>query len=609
MLSCAPSCAAPASLTLSAPSIATETAGLLSATSECTEAAKACALAVSPGANARFWAASPDGATALFSEGEDLYRYDAASAKATLLASKVKGLAGHSSDLSRAYLLSTEAIGGEGAAGQPNLYLAEGGGFTFIATLSANDAASGAGQLSPVNPRPNLHTARVTPDGGKLAFTSESASLALSVAGYDNTEQDSGEPAAQIYRYDATSKELDCLSCDRTGARPSGRELGGITAAALIPAAQTSLYPGRPFSADGSRLFFDSYTPLLPQDTNGKADVYQWEQAGTGDCEEGKGDFSSTNGGCVSLISTGKGSSDSEFVDASPEGDDVFILTAESLLAADPGQADIYDARANGGFAEGGEEEVEKFPLTVATEGSGSGAVKSSTGLISCSPFCEDEYAKGAKVTLTATPAPGSAFYSWKRCDSGGVNGRQCTVAMDKAKTVTALFATTHALSVAKAGGMGKLQSSPGGILCLANCPETTASFLEGAKVTLKAVPSKRFVLTEWTGDCSGAGACEVTMGADHEVGALFSEVPKHQLSLSKSGGGAGTVKSDPSGISCGLTCSSQASSFYEGEEVTLTATPGKGSAFAGWSGGGCEGAGSCVVTVSEATDVKAEFK
>jgi hypothetical protein len=469
--------------------------------------------------------------------------------------------------------------------------------------------------------------------------------------------------------------------------------VGGLTAAALPPTAQTSLYPGRPLSGDGKRLFFESYDPLLPQDTNDKADVYQWERAGTGGCSEAKASFSPPNGGCVSLISSGKAPTDSEFIDASPEGDDVFLATGESLLAKDPGEADLYDARVGGGFA--ADVEAEEFKLTVkptgagtgkvtsspagidcgsdcdeeyeegtevtltaeasagstfkgfsgagcsgtgpcevtlteaaevtaqfdlttpthkltvATEGTGSGTVTSSPGLISCSPFCTEEYEAGTKVTLTATPAPGSLFYSWKRCDAGGVNGRQCTVGMDKAKTVTAVFITAHDLTVSKApgSGLGKVQSSPGGILCLANCSQTAALFKEGAAVKLTPTPARHFAFAEWLGDCTGSGSCELSMGEDHEVEALFTAVPKHLLTLTKTGGGAGTVKSDPAGINCGATCKDLASSFYEGEVVELTATPGKGSAFGGWSGCDSELEGKCKVTISGAKEVEAEFK
>ena len=76
-------------------------------------------------------------------------------------------------------------------------------------------------------------------------------------------------------------------------------------------------------------------------------------------------------------------------------------------------------------------------------------------------------------------------------------------------------------------------------------------------------------------------------------------------VSVSKSGNGSGTVTSSPAGITCGATC---ASSFNYATSVTLTATPATGSTFTGWSGGGCSGTGTCVVSVTAATSVTAQF-
>ena len=42
---------------------------------------------------------------------------------------------------------------------------------------------------------------------------------------------------------------------------------------------------------------------------------------------------------------------DSEFIDASRDGRDVFFSTFESLVPQDPDQVDLYDARMGGGFA------------------------------------------------------------------------------------------------------------------------------------------------------------------------------------------------------------------------------------------------------------------
>ena len=76
-------------------------------------------------------------------------------------------------------------------------------------------------------------------------------------------------------------------------------------------------------------------------------------------------------------------------------------------------------------------------------------------------------------------------------------------------------------------------------------------------------------------------------------------------LQVTKNGTGSGTVTSSPSGISCGTTCSR---SFSGGTTVTLTAVPASGSVFAGWSGGGCTGTGSCAVQINNNITVTATF-
>jgi hypothetical protein len=76
-------------------------------------------------------------------------------------------------------------------------------------------------------------------------------------------------------------------------------------------------------------------------------------------------------------------------------------------------------------------------------------------------------------------------------------------------------------------------------------------------------------------------------------------------LTVSKAGTGSGTITSTPAGISCGTSCSGI---YASGTALTLTATPAPGSTFAGWSGGGCTGTGSCTVTLNAATEVTATF-
>ena len=75
-------------------------------------------------------------------------------------------------------------------------------------------------------------------------------------------------------------------------------------------------------------------------------------------------------------------------------------------------------------------------------------------------------------------------------------------------------------------------------------------------------------------------------------------------LQVNKAGTGTGTVTSNPSGISCGSTCSA---TFAKGTTITLSAMPDAGSVFAGWSGG-CSGTGNCTVTLNSNTTVTATF-
>jgi predicted lipoprotein with Yx(FWY)xxD motif len=80
----------------------------------------------------------------------------------------------------------------------------------------------------------------------------------------------------------------------------------------------------------------------------------------------------------------------------------------------------------------------------------------------------------------------------------------------------------------------------------------------------------------------------------------------QHTLSVNTAGTGHGAVQSSPAGIeSCSSTCSQ---AYDDGTVVTLTATPGAYSTFAGWSGGGCSGAGSCQVTIGAETSITATF-
>lgn len=311
--------------------------------------------AVSAG-NARFWIASRDGGKAIFTIGKALYEFDLGTRTAKLVGEGiVGGPLGASEDLSYVYFVSEEALATGATGGQANLYMDHEGAITLIATLALSDASgsdvaeeSEIGTDAPTGPA--RRTVRVTPDGRHIAFFSTA-----SLTGYDNHDVVTGRPDAEVYTYDAESGLLTCVSCNPSGARPAGRGVLGtngavIPVASMLPTWANQLYASRALSDDGSRVFFDSYDGLVPADVNGKTDVYEWETPGTGGCTTESAAYFASSHGCVSLISSGESSEDSEFVDASATGDDVFFRTTANLVARDFGLADIYDARVDGGF-------------------------------------------------------------------------------------------------------------------------------------------------------------------------------------------------------------------------------------------------------------------
>jgi WD40-like Beta Propeller Repeat len=295
-----------------------------------------------------------------------------------------QGLSDVSRDGSSVYFVATSVLAGltGPVAGQDNLYLlhdgAGGWSTSFIATLSRedqNDWWRSTATNSGHNAEFQKVTSRVSPDGRYLTFMSERP-----LTGYDNVDAVSGQRDEELFLYHAPAEpgteagSLVCASCNPTGARPHGvLDSGSLLAdgeviwsyqgavtnhwlAAFVPGWDTMPASGSSAKAhqprylsNSGRLFFDSPDALVPQDTNGLMDVYEYEPPGVGGCTGSSSTFGERSGGCVSLISNGTSGSESAFVDASANGDDVFFLTASRLVAGDHDTAfDIYDAHVCG---------------------------------------------------------------------------------------------------------------------------------------------------------------------------------------------------------------------------------------------------------------------
>jgi hypothetical protein len=343
-----------------------------------------------------FQAANQDGSRVFFSDSGELtagapegglYMFDAARPEGERLTdltpgangAQVQTFLGANEDGTALYEVSPLELtvvandhGEKATAGGKNLYVLRetplGSGFWSIAFVTAGaELVPGGARISTSAPLVT-RTVRISPNGRYLAFMSQQR-----LTGYDNRDANSGVPDQEIYLYDAEAARLVCASCNPTGARPLGQEdpaesafgipidpwqmwLGGWLAA-TIPgwnpdgSEATTAYQTR-YLSDSGRLFFDSTDALVPQDVNGRDDVYQYEPEGIGGCRAPGYGRSASNvlvpaaGGCVGLISAGTGNSDSVFFDASASGDDVFFTTQDGLAAQDKdGTADMYNAR------------------------------------------------------------------------------------------------------------------------------------------------------------------------------------------------------------------------------------------------------------------------
>jgi hypothetical protein len=208
----------------------------------------------------------------------------------------------------------------------------------YVAAVSpaGNDQPECPGGVAPCT----LENWYTTPDGRYLLFYSEVDLTANAHVGGEceipGSEGSKGLCGA-LYRYDAQAAEkheqsIVCVSCDPNGGVPSG---AAEFTRSLTPG--PTVGPVRAMSNDGSYVFFDTPTPLVPQATNGTLNVYEWHE------------------GTISLLNSGAEAGPSYFLGSSSyvtpdgetiEGGNVFIGTHDKLVAADTNKVgNIYDVR------------------------------------------------------------------------------------------------------------------------------------------------------------------------------------------------------------------------------------------------------------------------
>lgn len=213
---------------------------------------------------------------------------------------------------------------------------------------------------------------------------------------------------------------------------------------------------------------------------------------------------------------------------------------------------------------------------TLAASTAGNGTVAKSPDLAS--------YAPASSVQLTATPAAGHTFTGWSGDASGATN--PLTVVMTGDKVITANFAPivlTHTLSTTTSGNG-----------TVARAPDLPA-YAHGATVMVTATPSFGWVFSGWSGDASGTtNPLSIVINADAMVTANFV---LDTYTLATGTTGSGTVTKSP-----------DLPDYAHGTTVQLTATPGVGWLFTGWSGDAAGTANPLSVLMTADKSITANF-
>ncbi|HET9152973.1 MAG TPA: hypothetical protein VFN85_02515, partial [Solirubrobacterales bacterium] len=278
-----------------------------------------------------------------------IHRFDTETGTETVVNPADEGLIVNvSGDGSHVYFISEAQLdGGKGTAGQPNLYVWSGISPKFVATVLPSDLVqtSDAGFGIPAlgnwtagvvdRPKtlgemgPGNDSSRTTPDGRVIVFESKAR-----LTSYENEEH------TEVYRYVDGSAGPECLSCNPRGEAPSGEaQLQNL----IVTPASDVLHN---LSEDGGRAFFETDEALVPEDTDGVNDVYEWSE------EEGG----------ARLISSGKSPlypyppgfdglpTPNVLFSITPSGSDVLFISQDALVPGAPegGTSAIYDARAGG---------------------------------------------------------------------------------------------------------------------------------------------------------------------------------------------------------------------------------------------------------------------
>jgi hypothetical protein len=208
--------------------------------------------------------------------------------------------------------------GGKGVVGQQNLYDYREGNVQYVTTFTTGQFCEKSDNCS----QGPMVRIQVSPDDSHMAFLTASKITSYENAGY-----------LEMYTYEAATGKITCVSCLPTGAPPTSN----------VEASDNGL-----FMTNDGRAFFSTADALVPQDTDGIRDVYEYVEgrpqlisAGTGSRE-------------VGITIAASGLSEVGLIGVSANGTDAYFSTYDTLVGRDRNGAALkfYDARTDGGFSE-----------------------------------------------------------------------------------------------------------------------------------------------------------------------------------------------------------------------------------------------------------------
>jgi hypothetical protein len=288
-----------------------------------------------------------------------------------------------------------------------NLYVWHDGDIKFVETSEAGPFPGSTA----ASPATFLHL--LSPDGRYLSFTDSAPSVAEAFGQENISPACSGHSRSAcdvVYLYDAVTEKLTCASCSPTGSPSQGN--AGEPASDSPGNTLMDAHQQQTVTDDG-RVFFTTPDSLLPADSNGANDVYEYF------------------GGGLRLVSRATQGTSAKLLDATPDGKTIFFLTNDAIVSTDTDRSvDVYATREGGGYPEA--------PV-VAT------------------PPCSGSDCREATVPTASPPHPGSTAFVGPGNSTNKKSGR---VSVSGSKSIVG---PSGALGV-KAPGKGKLTATGSGI-------------------------------------------------------------------------------------------------------------------------------------------------